>query len=144
MMRGRHPAGPEYVEQLQGSAQAKERLRLILETMTGKRRVQEACQLLAIGEQRFDQLRTELLQAALASLESKPTGRPSRPPADAEAEALRQQVAALQAELAASQVREEIAVILQPKESPNASATPSAEKKTSRPKRRARPGWWRR
>jgi hypothetical protein len=57
-MRGRHPSGPEYVEHLQGSAQAKERLRLILETMTGKRRVQEACQLLKISPQRFEQLRT--------------------------------------------------------------------------------------
>jgi hypothetical protein len=84
-MRGRHPAGPEYVEHLQGSPQAKERLRLILETMAGRRRVQEVCQLLQISEQRFDQLRGQLLQAALASLEGKPTGRPPRPPESPEA-----------------------------------------------------------
>ena len=113
-MRGRHPWGPGYVNQLQGSSQAKQRLRVVLETMTVGCRVQEACQRLGISEQRFDQLRQLAMQAALRRLESKPGGRPRRQHTGttAEALALRQQVADLEAELRAAQVREEIALIL--------------------------------
>ena len=68
-MRGRYPSGPEYVDSLEGSEQAKKRLRVVLETMTGKLRVQEACQILELSEQCFYQLREELLQAALERLE---------------------------------------------------------------------------
>ena len=64
-MRGRIPAGPEAVEYLEGSDKAKERVRVILETMLGKCRVQEACERLGICEQRYRQLRETLLQAAL-------------------------------------------------------------------------------
>ena len=76
IMRGRYPSGPEYVDvqHLHGSAQAKERLRVILETMMGQWRVGEACERLGICEQRFRQLRAELLQAALERLEGRPTG----------------------------------------------------------------------
>src|SRR5262249_39827417 len=77
-MRGRYPSGPEYVNRLDGSARAKERLLVVLQTMVGKYRVQEACQLLGICEQRFDQLREQALQAALRELEGKPGGRPRR------------------------------------------------------------------
>jgi hypothetical protein len=51
-MRGRYPSGPEYVEGLQGSAEAKRRAKIILETVTGQLRVQEACQALEVSEQR--------------------------------------------------------------------------------------------
>lgn len=111
-MRGRYPSGPKYVEQLQGSDDAKRRAKIILETMTGKLRVQEACALLGICEQRLGQLRQEMLQAAVASLETQPAG---RRPAEAESPdmaALKEQVAALQDELRAAQVREEIALAL--------------------------------
>jgi hypothetical protein len=113
-MRGRHPWGPGYVDQLEGSPQAKQRLRVVLETMTEGCRVQEACQRLGISEQRFDQLRQLAMQAALRRMESKPGGRPRRQHTVATAEvlALRQQVADLEAELRAAQVREEIALIL--------------------------------
>src|SRR5262249_11220153 len=57
-MRGRTPSGPEVIEHLQGSAKAKARLRVILETVHGKRRVRDACALLGISEQRYRQLRT--------------------------------------------------------------------------------------
>src|SRR5262249_52110517 len=43
VMRGRTPSGPECVEQLPGSDKARQRVRVILETMTGALRVQEAC-----------------------------------------------------------------------------------------------------
>ena len=136
-MRGRYPVGPEYVEQLSGSETAKQRAQLILETLTGQRRVQEACAELGISEQRFRQLRQEMLQAAVASLEARPAG---RPPKKSEAPAaLEEQLKALQDELRAAQVREEIALTL-----PGVVHEPvEPEKKSAaRPKRRARPGWW--
>ena len=74
-MRGRHPAGPEYVSKLNGSATAKERLQVILETMVEDCRVREACQRLGIGPVRFHVLRQETMQAALDSLEARPVGR---------------------------------------------------------------------
>ena len=113
-MRGRYPSGPEYVEvkHLHGSAQAKERLRVILETMMGKWRIQEACARLGICEQRFRQLRAELLQAALERLEGRPAGRPRRAEEPAEVAGLRQQLADMQRELHVAQVREEIALAL--------------------------------
>jgi transposase-like protein len=133
MMRGRHPSGPEYVEQLEASALAKERLRIVLQTIVGEYRVQEACQLLGIGEQRFDQLRRQALQAAVEGLESKPSGRPRQEESVGpdEVVALRQRIAELEGELQASRVREEIALVL-PRVAPNPSDT---EKKTvSRPR----------
>jgi transposase-like protein len=111
-MRGRYPSGPEYVEQLQGSDDAKRRAKIILETMTGNLRVQEACQELGICEQRLGQLRQEMLQAAVASLETQPTGRRPAAPESPEVAALKEQLAALQDELQAAQVREEIALAL--------------------------------
>lgn len=113
-MRGRIPSGPEYVDvqHLHGSAQAKQRLRVILETMMGKWRVGEACDRLGICEQRFRQLRAELLQAALERLEARPAGRPRRPEEPEEIAAVRQQLEAMQRELHVAQVREEIALAL--------------------------------
>lgn len=137
-MRGRYPWGPEYVEQLAGSDEAKRRAKIILETVTGKLRVQEACQLLGLSEQRFGQLRQEMLQAAVASLEAQPAGRPRQAEESLEVTALREQLAALQNEVHAAQVREEIALTL-----PEVRQEPEPEKKTARRrKQRGRPGWW--
>src|SRR5215472_10840565 len=133
-MRGRRPAGPEIVEQLQGSPQARLRLRVVLETLAGRRRVQEACQLLGIGTVRFHALRQTVLEAALAALEPRPAGRPSRDAAAQaeQVEALIGQIDTLTAELEASRLREEVVLVLTPRE-----ATP--EKKTTRAGPRARP-----
>jgi len=113
-MRGRHPSGPEFVDKLAGDAAAKERLRVILETLAGTCRVGDACRRLNISEQRFDQVRAEALQAALAALAPRPPGRPARvaTPEGAEAERLRARVAALEAQLHVAAVRTEVAAIL--------------------------------
>jgi len=113
-MRGRRPMGPELVDRLTGSELARERVKVVLQTMTGELRVQEACELLQISEQRFDELRLEAIQAAVASLEPKPTGRPPRPTTigAAEADQLRQRVAELEAELAVATVRADLAAAL--------------------------------
>jgi hypothetical protein len=111
-MRGRIPSGPEYVEHLEGSDKAKERVRVILETMQGRCRVLEACERLGICEQRFRQLRETLLQAAVTSVEDRPAGRPRRLQEPADVTTLRQQLAQLERELQVAQVREEIALAL--------------------------------
>jgi hypothetical protein len=88
----------------------------------GKWRVSEACAQLGISEQRFRQLREELLQAAVDRLQDRPWGRPPRPQEPEQTAALRQQVNQLQQELQVAQVREEIALAL-----PQVSRTPPAQ-----------------
>lgn len=113
------------MDKLSGDAAAKERLRVVLETLAGTCRVSDACERLHISEQRFDQVRAEALQAALAALEPKPLGRPPQTasPAETEAEQLRVRVAELEAQLRVASVRTEVAAIL-----PHTAA--AAEKKT--------------
>jgi hypothetical protein len=111
-MRGRLPSGPEYVEKLTGSAEAKVRLEVILRTLAGTCRVQEACEQLGVSEARFHQLRQEALQAALDGLTPRPAGRPSASAAAGHVEQLEQQKEALRLEMLAAQTREEIALVL--------------------------------
>lgn len=106
---GRTPSGPECVEQLPGSDKAKQRVRVILQTMTGDLRVHEACAVLNVCEQRIRQLRTELLAAAIASVEDRAPGRPAQPEEPADVVALREQVARLQRELEAARLLAEVA-----------------------------------
>jgi hypothetical protein len=113
-MRGRLPSGPKYVEQLSGSDLAKQRLQTILETIAGSCRVQEACVRLGISEPRFHQLRIQMLEAAMRSMEPGTPGRPPRA-ASFSPEQLREledQLAQKEAELRAAQLRTEIALVL--------------------------------
>ena len=66
--------GPEFVEHLRGSVAAKQRLKIVLETVAGLCRVGEACARLGLSEQRFDQIRVEALQAGVERLEARPAG----------------------------------------------------------------------
>jgi hypothetical protein len=133
-MRGRRPSGPEYVERLAGSAQAKERLKVVLQTLAGTCRVQDACRQLGISEPRFHQLRSQMLAAALQGLEPKPIGRPAQaaPPEQEQRTALSEQLAAKEVELRAAQAREEIALIL-----PRLAPEPATPEKKTRPPRPA-------
>lgn len=143
-MAGRCPAGPEYVDQLDGSEPAKQRLRLILETVAGQCGIGDAARSLGVTEQRVHQLREEALQAALAELEPKPAGRPRRPAAPLDAAELAEQVLELEKQLRAARVRESIALVFPELVVKSASLIETEpEKKTpTRPQRRARPGWW--
>ena len=139
-MRGRRPSGPECVERLAGSDRAKERLQVVLETLAGTCRVQEACRRLGVSEPRFHQLRTQVLEAALERLEPRPAGRPAQS-ASADAErlaAMADRVAAQDMELRAAEARVEIALAL-----PGAAPRAAPGKKTSRGRaapKRPRPG----
>lgn len=109
--RGRPPKGPSLVDGLDGSDAAKERFKIILRTLSGELSVEEACALLGVGEARFYELRTLVLQTALNDLEPRKTGRKPAPPPTAEEERLQQLKAEneeLKIELRAAQIREEL------------------------------------
>lgn len=109
-MRGRKPPGPEFVQRLQGSAASKERAEIILKTLSGQLRVQEASARLGITPQRLHMLRQVAVQALVDALEPQPLGRP-RHEADPAAAAAAQ-LEHLQQELEAARLREEIALVL--------------------------------
>ncbi len=113
-MRGRHPSGLDFVDKLDGSPEAKERVKVLLETLNGTCRVQDACNRLGIKEARFDQVRIEVLQAALTAAERRPAGRPARvaTPADEDNQRLTERVARLEGELQAALIRAELALTL--------------------------------
>jgi multidrug resistance efflux pump len=108
-MRGRRPVGPELAERLDGSAQARRRMRVILETLAGTMRVIEACEELGICPQRFEALRAEAIGAGVAALEPRPLGRPTRREREPEVVQLEERVAELEAELKVARVRAELA-----------------------------------
>jgi hypothetical protein len=113
-MRGRFPQGSEYIDKLDGEPEEKERLKAILATLSGEKRMLEVCAELGIGETRFHQLRATALQAALAALAPKPAGRPSQV-MRSEAQQLRvreERIEELELALHEAQVREEIALVL--------------------------------
>jgi len=129
-MRGRRPAGPAYVEHLEGADEDKQRLKVIMQTMTGELRLLEACRILNVCPQRFHQLRQEAMQSALDGLAPRPKGRPRQPatPEEQRIVELEKQLAAAKVELCAAQAREEIALVL-PRVVQESAAT---EKKTRR------------
>lgn len=137
-MRGRRPVGPEYVDHLDGSETAKLRAKVILETMMGTCRVLEACQRLGISEQRFHQLREEMMEGALQALEPGHAGRPARTPTPAEVQVqtLEQQLLDKEFELRTAKAREEIALIM-PKVK-HEPVEPEKKKPQQPPKRRRR------
>jgi hypothetical protein len=65
-MRGRRPVGPELIDRLAGSDEARRRAKVVLQTMTGELRVQEACERLGLSEQRFEAIRQEAIEGAVA------------------------------------------------------------------------------
>jgi hypothetical protein len=133
-MRGRTPAGPEYVDRLQGSELAKQRLKTVLDTIAGNCRVSEACERLNICEQRFHQLRQQVLEAALTELEPRSPGWPARSssPAYEAINQLREELATKDLELRTARAREEIALAM-PRIVPPASPTSASPTSASSP-----------
>lgn len=142
--RGRKPQGPKLVERLEGSERAKARLRVILETLAGRRTIPDACAVLGIHESMFHKLRLEVLQAALGRLEPRPLGRPPRSASlhDAHVLELEQELRDLRVELHASQIREELAEALprlaDPRPTPLKKTPPKTDKKRKTPRRRSK------
>ena len=77
---GRKPTGPALAQHLEGSERAKQRLEMILATIAGQMTIDQASRCLGIKAAMFYRLRTEVLEAGLASLEPRPMGRPPHTP----------------------------------------------------------------
>lgn len=117
MPAGRPPKGPDLVDRLQGSDEAKKRVKIVLQTISGTLPVKEACEILAVSESRFHQIREEILLKALRSQEPQPKGRPpdrSAVPGEvlAEMEGLRVRNEALEEALKRETVRADLGEIM--------------------------------
>lgn len=112
---GRRPGGVEQVGRLAGDAEAKRRLRVVLETLSGERTIEEACAELSVSESRFHELRRAALESALEGLAPGASGRPKReaPAPDPERLAeLERENEELRFELQSSLVRTELALAM--------------------------------
>lgn len=115
MPSGRPPKKSELVGSFEGSDNAKLRLKMILETLSGERTIQSACEELSIGEAAFHKLRKRFLKESLEGLEERQRGvKPKHAPLAAEEiDKLQIKIGKLQEELAISRIREEIALATQ-------------------------------
>ena len=139
---GRPPEGAGQVERLDGDAEAKRRLRVILETVSGERSIEDACAELGVSASRFHELRREALESALRGLEPGVSGRPKRvSDIDSSSERLAElerENRELEIELQASYVRTEIALAMPQLLTPKARA--EIKKKAKQAKREAKRG----
>lgn len=128
MARGRRTDGPKKATNMDGTNEAKRRLKVILEVISEKRTVKSACEELGISEARYHELEHVALQGAVDSLEPKPAGRPpaEAPAVDAKKAALEEEVKELRIELRASQIREELAILM-----PHLLKSRGSQKKTT-------------
>ena len=112
--RGRPGKGAELVSELDGSQQARQRLKIILRTLSGALTVEHACAELGIGRSGFHKLRRQFLVQATELLEPRPHGRQRRVPTDADQRVahLQAQIVQLKLDLKAQQIREEIALVM--------------------------------
>lgn len=113
-MLGRPPMGVKLIDALEGSAEAKERARVILETISGSRTVSDACEALGIEETRFHELRREALEGLLGALAPRPAGRPpvAREPRDERIRELERELKLKEVDLKAAELRTEIALVM--------------------------------
>jgi hypothetical protein len=142
MRVGRPPMGAEQVENLEGSANEKARLRVMLETFSGELSVTDACRELGMRRSRFHELRVKALQGALEGLAP---GIPGRPRKDrglhrARELELERQVAELELALVTERTRAEIAMVMPHllREPERATQKGAREMTRSRAKRRSR------
>jgi len=112
MARGRPPKGLSHVDSLSGSDEDRERLRVVLATLSGELSVKDASLCLGVSEARFHVLRRQALEGALSGVSPGRPGRPHREPdpSAAEVEDLRAQVKWLEEELQCALTRTEIAL----------------------------------
>lgn len=114
MSRGRKINEEGLVRPLEGSAEAKARLVMFLQTLSGRRTIGNAAQELGLSERRVYAMRNRLLQAALDGLEPRPVGRPviHEAESDRRVAVLEAETRTLRMDLRAAQIREEIALAM--------------------------------
>lgn len=106
----RPPEQSNLVDPLQGPEEAKHRLRVLLETITGETSVAGACAELGIGRSALFELRTKALMAALTGLTPGTPGRPPAPKEDPELVLLRSQLRQRELELDIERLRTAVAL----------------------------------
>jgi hypothetical protein len=114
MARGRPPIGSGITDNLDGSEHARERLKVVLQTITGELTIVQACGKLDMTEAAFYRMRMKALEGAVEGLEPRQAGRPGRqvsPESDRIAE-LEKELKLREVQLFAAQVREEIALAM--------------------------------
>lgn len=113
-MSGRHSSGVDLANGTEASDQAHRRLRAMLETLSGQKKIADACEELGISEAQFHKLRHRMMAGALASLEPGVAGRPSIETArtDELVMEMQEEIRQLRIELRASQIREEVALLM--------------------------------
>jgi Helix-turn-helix domain len=137
MNAGRPPEGSKHVDRLSGADEDKQRLKVVLETISGEKTIEQACEALHVSPSRFHELRREALQAALDGLTPAAAGRPKLddPPVDpGHVKALAAENKRLKEELLASYTRTEIALAM-----PHL-LTPKARAEVKKKARKARKG----
>jgi hypothetical protein len=130
MPAGRKPKGPDLVDGLEASALARQRLKVVLQSVAGEISVAEACRALDLSEAGFHKLRARILRGALDEAEPKTLGRPPKERPVETVVALEKQIADLWADLRAAQIREQLALLMPHVMTPSAAA--GEEKKRDR------------
>lgn len=112
--RGRPVKGAAFSEDVPGSEVARLRLKVILQTLAGELSIEQACGVLSVNRSRFHALRRAFLAGAAGLLEPRQPGPARYAPSAEELETrrLRDEVARLKFELCATQVREELALVM--------------------------------
>ena len=98
------------MDRTKASGQARERAKVILLTLGRDVSVREGCERLGVSRTRFQDLRTRMLQGAVAAREGAVIGRPRKDRGlDPEVEALVRRVGSLERSLVHERVRVELA-----------------------------------
>ena len=120
MSLGRPNKGADHVDALDTDEATRERLRLLLWTLSSEVSVNDACDCLGISRARFKQIRKQGLQGAADALSPKPPGR--RPKISEAAakriEALERELAELQRQLERERARSDLLEALAPAAEP--------------------------
>ena len=138
--------GPQVVDAMEGSEDAKKKLKAVLEAVVGEKQIDDLCAELGIGKTAFYELRNRLLQAALEESEPKQPGRPRQElsPEQAENERLRAEVEKLRMDLEVAYVREEIMLamphLFEPLKKKRLKEQEQRERDKQRAKKTAKPG----
>jgi len=135
MKRGRRPKKSALVDALAGPEPSKQRLRVIMATISGELSIPEACAQLGIQESRFFVLRAQALEGALKGILPGVPGRPSKEdtPEQAKLKEMQKRLDAMELELKATRIKMELAEAL-----PACSPPPPPAQKKRRHRRNHR------
>lgn len=112
MSRGRKVDPRQQLERLEGDAESKRRVAVLLEVLAGRSTINAAASELGISETQVFELKQRVLKGALGALRPQPVGRPPRPEPEEETRQLAQRITELEEELELSMVRTEIALVM--------------------------------